>query len=572
MIVPCLVEESLIELSEFEVGTVIDNRFQIVSRLGEGGMAVVYEAFQRELNRTVALKMLKSSRVETGKLSRFRREVQAISALSHPNIVSVYCIGISGVVPYIAMEFLQGKSMSDVIASQGPLAWKDALPLFVQVCDALGHAHEKGIIHSDLKPSNLVVAGEGKQAKVTLVDFGVAKILNAGQEPTTTSSVAGSFIYMSPEQCHGRALNATSDIYALGCTLYETLVGKPPFQRASIAETVLAHQQERPLAPSKFVPGIPSTLDLVIAHCLEKEGANRYQTAAALRADLENVLDGKALQYVPSDLGKREARRAEPRFTRLLVVLSAMAVVAVSMYHHFESQPQAEADELVCRVQSARLLSQVYYLIVHNDLPRAEQTLSEADAYAAPLRDHYFDGLRRWCRAAIEIRKAKLQKPTAYQTELWRQAATNSEEAYKNLEEARRLAVKTRNLYQRQLIETCELTNFRDQYVLAQDTHTPKQLIVLAGRLMAFAAAASKFGGPDKSFFDTVFKEGLSECIKEKDKHAAVQLVGTRVSACRAQGYSQQEIDSEVELAAQKVEALLADGQMAAEIRRFKSH
>lgn len=543
-------------------------------------MGVVYEALQRQMNRTVALKMLKSSLVQASKFSRFRREVQVISALSHPNIVSVYSTGIAGGVPYIAMEFLPGKSMSEVIASQGPQAWEDALPIFMQVCDALGHAHENAIIHSDLKPSNLMVVGEGKQAKAKLVDFGVAKIVSAGKEPSTTSSVGGSYIYMSPEQYRGRGPSAASDIYSLGCTLYETLVGKPPFQRDSIAETALAHQLEKPLPPSALIPAIPEPLDRVIACCLEKECANRYQTAAALRADLQSVLDSQPPQNIPHSQEKSVPRsRARLRLTRMVVVLSALALVAAVLYLHSTGRKSqrtatAELDESACRVQSDRLLLRASSFIVHNDLTRAEQALTEADVYAEPLQDHYFDGWRQWARGSIAIRKSRairksqLQNATAEQTHLRQQASADLAAAATNLELAH---LKALNSYQLKKIETLQLYNFRDQYQLAKEVRSPEELAVLSDRLMEFAATASNAPKHDKDFFDTVFEAGLGEYIRSKNTQAAIHLVGARVRACRAQGYSLKEIDFQVELAAKKVEALLADKNAAAEVRLLKS-
>ncbi|MFN8659324.1 MAG: hypothetical protein U0105_23525, partial [Candidatus Obscuribacterales bacterium] len=190
------------------------------------------------------------------------------------------------------------------------------------------------------------------------------------------------------------------------------------------------------------------------------------------------------------------------------------------------------------------------------------------DVYAEPLQDHYFDGWRQWARGSIAIRKSQLQNATAEQTHLRQQASAHLAAAATNLELAH---LKALNSYQLKKIETLQLYNFRDQYQLAKEVRSPEELAVLSDRLMEFAATASNAPKHDKDFFDTVFEAGLGEYIRSKNTQAAIHLVGARVRACRAQGYSLKEIDFQVELAAKKVEALLADKNAAAEVRLFKS-
>lgn len=285
---------------------IIDGRFETLSLLGEGGVGVVYRAFHRDMNRHVALKLMKAPLTHSPEQQlRFRRESKIISALDHPNIVSIYSMGIAETgAPYIAMELLEGEPLSELIKARGAFAWRIALPLFVQVCSALDHAHSKQIIHRDIKPSNIMVLSDvDDHARVKVVDFGIAKAIG-DDALTRTNVIAGSAFYLSPNQCEGRSNDEQSDIYALGCSLFETVAGRPPFMGESFLETLTKHRSDQPPKVSDINPAcaIPAALEEVIACCLSKAKETRYRSVSELRADLENVLAGKSASYIPASV------------------------------------------------------------------------------------------------------------------------------------------------------------------------------------------------------------------------------------------------------------------------------
>ncbi len=325
-------------MSDHESGSVVDGRFEIVSQLGEGGMGTVYRAIHREMDRQVALKVLKASLLSAPQQQmRFRNEAQVISTLDHPNIVSIYSVGIaeSGA-PYIAMELLEGKPLSDIVKESRFLSYKDAVPLFIQACNGLEHAHEQGIIHRDIKPSNLVVTQNGdRQPHVKVVDFGIAKALE-GDSITQTSVVIGSAFYLSPGQCEGRQGDAQSDIYALGCSMFETLTGRPPFVGDFYFETMQKHRSAPPPKVKDTNPDadLPESLESIIACCLSKTIESRYKSVSAVRADLLNVLSGKPPQHIPQTPDSQQppstsARKFAGSRRLLITICSVIALTAV---------------------------------------------------------------------------------------------------------------------------------------------------------------------------------------------------------------------------------------------------
>lgn len=268
-------------------GVVIDDRYEIESFVGKGGMSTVYKARHLHMDRLVALKFLKEGLIaDNDALQRFKRESLAVSSLDHPNIVKAYGFGIAGRSPYMAMEYVQGTSLADVLKQEGRLSKEEALPLFEQILEALAHAHEKGVIHRDLKPSNVMLVGAERQPK--LVDFGIAKILpETGQELqklTQTGDVLGTVVYMSPEQCMASPLDSRSDLYSMGCLMYEVLDGEPPFKGDTALITIAKHLNEKPRA-SEYVTG---DLGGAILKALEKEPIRRFQSARELNEALSN--------------------------------------------------------------------------------------------------------------------------------------------------------------------------------------------------------------------------------------------------------------------------------------------
>ena len=324
------------------IGEVIDNQYRIESVLGKGGMSVVYDALYMVLNKHVAIKMMHSHLVsDTNSLLRFRQEAQASSHLDHPNVITVYGFGITQGAdpqPYIVMDLIKGKAFSDLIEEfPTGLPIPAALSIFTQTCSAIGHAHSKGVIHRDLKPSNIMlIEKDGNPNYVKIVDFGIAKVLPQEGEQATrltqTGDVFGSPTYMSPEQCTGRAVDKRSDIYALGCVLYEALTGQPPFVSANVFETFHKHIQElpQPLVMPGIDPAIVERFDAIVFKALRKEPDKRYQTMAEMELDLLNIqrdiTEGKTGNKLATNISKqkRSIERlmlSTPRYVQVLVAL-----------------------------------------------------------------------------------------------------------------------------------------------------------------------------------------------------------------------------------------------------------
>jgi eukaryotic-like serine/threonine-protein kinase len=277
------------------VGTIFAERYEIISVLGTGGMSVVYKARHRYMDRLVAVKLLLSHLVlDNSAIQRFQQEAQAASSLGHQNIIAVYDFGVTpDNQAFLVMDYLDGENLADVLERDSRIPASRAIEVFRQVCDGLEHAHRKGIIHRDLKPSNLVLmVQEDGSELVKLVDFGIAKFLpqegKMRQQLTHTGQVFGSPLYMSPEQCIGAKLDARSDLYSLGCLMYEALTGVHPLKGATSFETMNRHVKSKPLPFSQVAPDIdvPDDLEAIVFKCLEKDPAMRFQSAAEIRQSL----------------------------------------------------------------------------------------------------------------------------------------------------------------------------------------------------------------------------------------------------------------------------------------------
>jgi hypothetical protein len=270
-------------LQQLAAGVAIADRFVITGVLGKGGMCTVYKAEDRQLSRVVAVKVLHQHLVhDKNALVRFDREAKAISALEHPNIIRIFSFGSLGSKPYMVTEYLEGTSLADFLSKNGPLGKELAVPIFLQICDALAHAHAAGIVHRDLKPSNVMLIGPERNVKV--VDFGVANIYASAkpdlQKLTQTAAVLGTPLYMSPEQCTGAQVDGRSDIYSMGCLMYEVLHGSPPFTGSTVIAVIHSHSSQ---AIPESIPIKTSGLRNVIHQCLEKSPSARPQSAVALR-------------------------------------------------------------------------------------------------------------------------------------------------------------------------------------------------------------------------------------------------------------------------------------------------
>ncbi len=268
-------------------GRILGNRYEVLNKIGSGGMAEVYKAKCRLLNRYVALKVLKQEFIDDEEfVKRFRIEAQSAASLSHPNIVSVYDVGKEGSIHYMVMEYIDGITLNSYIREKGSLDWQEAVRIAIQICSAIKHAHRHYIVHRDIKPQNIMLTRDGI-AKVT--DFGIARAAT-----TTTITMVGNTIgsvhYFSPEQARGGYTDEKSDIYSLGIVMYEMLTGKPPFDGDAPVAVALKHLQAKPCPPDEINPGIPQGINSIIMKAIEKDLSTRYQNAENLLDDLYNVL------------------------------------------------------------------------------------------------------------------------------------------------------------------------------------------------------------------------------------------------------------------------------------------
>lgn len=268
------------------IGRVIGGRYEILQRLGAGGMATVYLANHRLLERKVAVKILNPEYASDEEfVRRFRREAQAAASLSHPNIVSIYDVGHEGDIHYIVMEYVPGETLKELINREGPLPVRRAVDIATQICDALVCAHRNRIIHRDIKPHNILLTEDGR-AKVS--DFGIARAA-ASATLTHSGSIVGSVHYFAPEQARGSITDEKSDVYSLGIVLYEMLTGKVPFQGESPISVALRHVQERIPSPRETVPSIPPEVERIVMQAAERDPQQRYQSAAQMLGDLRRV-------------------------------------------------------------------------------------------------------------------------------------------------------------------------------------------------------------------------------------------------------------------------------------------
>ncbi len=266
-------------------GTFIQNRYEIISKIGSGGMADVYKAKDHKLNRQVAIKVLKSEfREDKVLISKFRTEAQSAAGLSHGNIVNIYDVGEEAGINYIVMELVEGVTLKEYIKDQGRLSVKEATSIALQISAGLEAAHNNGIIHRDVKPQNIMISTDGK---VKVADFGIARATSAN---TVTSNVMGSVHYSSPEQARGGYSDEKSDIYSLGITIYEMLTGHVPFNGDTAVEVALQHLQDEMHGPKEEVPEIPFSTNQIVLKCTQKNPDRRYQNMAELIRDLRESL------------------------------------------------------------------------------------------------------------------------------------------------------------------------------------------------------------------------------------------------------------------------------------------
>lgn len=280
------------------IGTVLGDRYEILAQLKGGAMGCIYKARHQQLNNIVAVKMLQR-RVISGEaaLKRFQAEAQLASALDHPNVLTVHDFGVTDEgSPYLVMAFLEGKTLAEITAGGEHLDLRRSLHIFIQICQGLGHAHDRGVIHCDIKPSNIMLIQLNDDADfVKIVDFGIAKLLSPEDtaDGNTSTAVCGSPAYMSPEQCQAKEVNERSDIYSMGCLMYRTLSGKQPIWGNELTEFLYKHINETPTSFAILVPelAIPAAVEELVFKAMAKSPEDRYQSMAELKAALQPLYE-----------------------------------------------------------------------------------------------------------------------------------------------------------------------------------------------------------------------------------------------------------------------------------------
>ena len=271
------------ESNDKYIGRFLDNRYEILEKIGEGGMALVYKARCHRLNRYVAVKILKEDLARDAEFRRrFQAESQAVAMLSHPNIVAVYDVSKTGDTEYIVMELIEGITLKQYITRKGALSWKETLHFATQICKALSHAHSRGIVHRDIKPHNIMLLKDGS---VKVADFGVARLQS--KQHTLTQQALGSVHYISPEQAKGAAVDTRSDLYSLGVVMYELLTGRVPFDGESAVSVAIQHINAKPVFPRELNPDIPEGLEDITMHAMDPDLERRYRSADEILRDLE---------------------------------------------------------------------------------------------------------------------------------------------------------------------------------------------------------------------------------------------------------------------------------------------
>jgi serine/threonine-protein kinase len=378
---------------------VLGERYEIGGVLGRGGMAEVHRGRDLRLGREVAVKVLRHDLARDPSFQvRFRREAQAAASLNHPAIVAVYDTGedrtTTGATPYIVMEYVEGDTLRDVLRREGRLSPERAMSLSADICGALDFSHRNGIVHRDVKPGNVMITPQGT---VKVMDFGIARaVSDSAATMTSTAAVIGTAQYLSPEQARGESVDARSDVYSLGCLLYELVTGAPPFTGDSPVAVAYQHVREDPRLPSSINPEIPAELDAILLKAMSKNPANRYQSAADMRNDLLRALAGQRVEATPvmGDAEKTTILAATPggrhgedsswddddeqdrrtRKRRIIAVVSVLAVLllggAIAAAIALGGDPKAQP---VAQVQIPPLVNQ-------------EQTAAEQALTAAGLK------------------------------------------------------------------------------------------------------------------------------------------------------------------------------------------
>jgi beta-lactam-binding protein with PASTA domain/tRNA A-37 threonylcarbamoyl transferase component Bud32 len=307
-------------------GTTLGGRYELIEIIGEGGMSTVYKARDRVLDRIVAVKILREEfSQDKGFVSSFKTEALSAASISHPNIVNIYDVGSENDVYFIVMEFVDGQTLKSIIRRQGPLSVERAVDIAIMVCDGVHHAHEKGIIHRDIKPQNILITEHGM---VKVADFGIARAVSSGTL-TYGNNIVGSVHYFSPEQARGEAINRTADIYSIGCVLYEMLTGKVPFNADSPITVALMHINDEPPSPRAINPEITPAVEAIILKAMAKLPAQRFQTAQEMRNTLLNL--NKDMPATAAGSSSAAAPPSEPKGKKRKIRPLGIALIAIAI-------------------------------------------------------------------------------------------------------------------------------------------------------------------------------------------------------------------------------------------------
>ena len=331
-------------------GKIIGNRYEMIEKIGNGGMATVYKAKDLTLKRNVAIKVLKDEFTTDNEfIRRFNIEAQSAASLTHPNIVSIYDVGSEGNIYYIVMELIQGKTLKQIIDEDGVLPWKWSLNIAIQIASALETAHKNNIIHRDIKPHNIIITEDGI-AKVT--DFGIAKAVS-NSTITAFGTTIGSVHYFSPEHARGGFTDAKSDLYSLGIVMYEMLTGRVPFDADTPVSIALKHMQEKPVEPIKLNPSIPFAVNKIILKAMQKDTNLRYQSATEMLKDLSMALKNPEGHFVKENNDNMNG------YTQVLSTLPSEEIKSENSSKKVEGKEKSNKNESVFKKYPA-----IKYIII----------------------------------------------------------------------------------------------------------------------------------------------------------------------------------------------------------------
>src|SRR6185437_14008742 len=297
-----------------EAGQVLGGRFEIKEMLGIGGMGAVYKAYDRDIDRVIALKCIRPELAKDPEITqRFTQELLLARQITHKNVIRIFDVRDSGGLKFITMEYVEGRDLGSVVEAKGKLPIAESVAMVMQICSGLACAHAEGVVHRDLKPSNIMVEPNGR---VVVMDFGLARAEDQDLM-TKTGAIMGTFQYMSPEQAKGEKAEGRSDVFTVGIILYELLTGSTPYKSDTSIASLLKRTQEAAVPPSTLDAGISRTLNAIVCKCLERDLKRRYQTADDLIGDLDTIQEGRPATRLPSTF----AQEAQKKWIKALSVV-----------------------------------------------------------------------------------------------------------------------------------------------------------------------------------------------------------------------------------------------------------